>query len=135
MMMPLPRCEKVHVARAEFRTRVLIVDDEPLVRWSLSAGLRVAGFDPVTASCGTEALALACGRPAPAVVLIDAELYDTDSLVLIDQVRAAAPGCRILALTTAGSETAVRPRWSGITFVRKPFDLADVVRLVEKEVA
>ena len=135
MTMPLTRCEKVPVARAEFRTRVLIVDDEPLVRWSLAAGLRVAGFDAVTAACGAEAVALAYGRPAPAVVLIDAQLYDTDAIVLIDRLIAAAPGCRILALTTAGPDAAVRPCWAGITLVRKPFDLADVVRLVERAVA
>lgn len=134
-MMPSSTCGIVHIATAKSRGRVLIVDDEPLVRWSLASALRTAGFDPVTTSCGAEALVLAYGRPAPAMVLIDAQLYDTDALVLIGQVMAAAPGCHILALTTAGPEAAVRPRWSGITFVRKPFDLAEVVRLVESEVA
>ena len=134
-MMPSSTCGIIHLAPAKSRGRVLIVDDEPLVRWSLAAALLAAGFDPVTTSSGAEARVFAYGRPAPAVVLIDAQLYDTDALVLIDQVMAGAPGCRILALTTAGPDAAVRPPWSGITLVRKPFDLADVVRLVESSVA
>ncbi len=133
-MMPSPASGKVHVAAGKIRARVLVVDDEPLVRWSLASALRVAGFDPVTASCGAEAVALACARPAPAVVLIDLELYDTDALVLVDRIREVAPTCRVLALTTSGSEVAARPAWPAVTLIRKPFDLAEVVRLVERAI-
>ncbi len=134
-MMPSPASGKIHVAAGKTRARVLIVDDEPLVRWSLASALRVAGFDSVTASCGAESVALACTRPAPAVVLIDLELYDTDARVLVDRIREVAPACRVLALTTSGSEVAARPAWLAVSLIRKPFDLADVVRLVEREVA
>ena len=134
-MMPFFTCGKVHIAPAKFRGRVLIVDDEPLVRWSLASALRAAGFNPVTASCGAEAVALACTQPAPEVLLIDLELYDTEALVLVDQIRAVAPACRILALTTLGPGVATRPPWSAGRLIRKPFDLADVVRRVEMEVA
>jgi DNA-binding NtrC family response regulator len=134
-MMPLTASGTIHVASEKTRARVLIVDDEPLVQWALASALRVAGFDPITASGAAEALAIARGLPAPAVVLIDVELYGTDARLLVEHVMSAAPGCRILALTTAGPETAARPRWSGITVVRKPFDLDDVVRLVEREAA
>jgi hypothetical protein len=43
--------------------------------------------------------------------------------------------CRVLALTTSGPEVTVGPPWLAITLIRKPFDLADVVRLVEREFA
>ena len=134
-MMPSSTCGIVHDAPAKSRGRVLIVDDEPLVRWSLAAALRAAGFDPVTASGGPEATALACSRPAPAVALVDMELYDTDCLVLIEQIRAHAPACRILALTTSGPERPSRPSWAAMRLIRKPFDLTDVVGLVEREIA
>ena len=130
-MMPVSTCGKVHSAPAKSRGRVLIVDEEPLVRWALASALAAAGFDPLTASCGAEALALVGTRPEPAVVLIDLELYDTDSGVLVDQIRAVAPACRIFALTTTGPGAAAPPPWSTVTLIRKPFDLADVVSLVE----
>jgi DNA-binding NtrC family response regulator len=136
-MMPLPTREIVRIDCAETRGRVLIVDDEPLVRWALATAVRTAGFEAVTASCGADALLLAESRPAPAAILIDLELYNTDCIALVEQIRAAAPGCRILVLTTSGPDGAPRAAsfWAGVPLIRKPFDLADVVRLVEREVA
>ena len=127
----------VRIDCAETRGRVLIVDDEALVRWALAAALRAAGFTAVTASCGTDAVLLASDRPAPDAVLIDLELYNTDCIALVEQIRAAAPRCRVLVLTTAGPEAAPRAdsSWAGVPLIRKPFDLAEVVRLVESAVA
>jgi two-component system KDP operon response regulator KdpE len=134
-MMQSSRCEIVPVARVNSRGRVLIVDDEPLIRWSLAAALRAAGFDPVAASSGAEAMTLAAVRPAPAAVLIDLELYDTDCRLLVEQITAFAPGCRVLALTTSGPDVARQSPWFTVPFIRKPFDLGDVVRLIEREIA
>jgi CheY-like chemotaxis protein len=134
MMPPFP-CEILQAPREIVRVRVLIVDDEPLVRWALASALRARGFDTATASCAAEALAEACtGRP-PAIVLIDLELYGTDSRALAEQIRATAPGCRIVALSTSGLEAPAAAPWSGVTLIRKPFDLPDVIRLVERELA
>ncbi len=119
---------KVPMPRAKLPTRVLIVDNELLVRWSLSAGLSLAGFETLTATGADEALELARQRPPPDVVLLDAGLYDGDAAALLEDLRLAAPGCRVVALTTAGHET---PAWKDITVITKPFDLADVVRRVE----
>ena len=74
-MMPSCPCGRIRVACAEFRARVLIVDDEPLVRWSLSSGLQTVGFDVVTASSGAEALTRARESPAPDIVILDLHLY------------------------------------------------------------
>jgi len=135
--MPSPTREIVRIACAETRGRVLIVDDEALVRWALATALRAAGFLAVTASCGADALLLAQDRPAPDAVLIDLELYNTDCIELVEQIRAAAPGCRVLVLTTSGPEVAPRAAspWASVPLIRKPFDLTEVVRLVESAVA
>lgn len=127
-------CGKIHTAAAQFRPRVLIVDDEPLVRWSLSSGLCVEGFDAVTASSGAEALTLAGRQPKPDVVLLDVRLYGADPRALLEELRLIAPRCRVLVLTTAGQELPL-PRWDGVTVVGKPFDLAEVVRLVRAAAA
>lgn len=132
-MMSSPTREIVRIDCAETRGRVLIVDDEALVRWALATALRTAGFAVVTASCGADAVIMAEHRPAPDAVLIDLELYNTDCIVLVEQIRAAAPNCRVLVLTTSGPELAPRgsSSWAGVPLIRKPFDLAEVVGLVE----
>jgi DNA-binding NtrC family response regulator len=134
-MKPSSTCGIIHIASANSRGRVLIVDDEPLVRWSLAAALNAAGFEAVTAACGTDAVARVGAGPAVAVVIIDLELYATDCLALVDSILAASPACRVLALTTAGTETPMRASWTAVPHIRKPFDVADVVRLVETELA
>lgn len=133
-MVPSSHREKVPTARAEIPPRVLIIDDEPLIRWSLSAGLRLEGFDAVTAASPEEARSMAGQWPGPDVVLLDLRLYDTDVCALIEDLRRAAPACRFLVLTTSGKD-AQRCGIQGVTVITKPFDLAEVVRLVHAAVA
>ena len=128
-MMPSSRCGKVPTTPAKLRTCVLIIDDELLVRWSLSTGLRLAGFHAITASSSAEALTLARQPPHPDIVLLDSRLYGTDPAGLLVDLRFAAPRCRFVILTTSRHETQA-PHWDGITVITKPFDLADVVRVV-----
>jgi two-component system response regulator PrrA len=122
-------CGEFSPARTEIPRRVLVVDDEPLVRWSVATGLRLAGFDACAAGSAVEACALARQFPHPDVVLLDAGLWDTDPRELLDEIRKMAPQCRFLILAVTGQPLALPP-WDGLTVVRKPFDLHEVVRLV-----
>ena len=133
-MMPSSASGKSRTALAKVPVRVLIVDDELLVRWSLSTGLRLSGFETDTASSSAEALTLARQQPHPDVMLLDSRLYDSNPTVLVEELRLAAPGCRFVRLTTSRHEPQAPP-WVGITVITKPFDMADVVRLIGAAVA
>jgi DNA-binding NtrC family response regulator len=109
---------------------VLVVDDEPLVRWSLTTGLRLAGFDAVPAADVSETLAQAALPPRPAVVLLDVSLWNADPRQVLAEIRSIAPDCRFLILAVEGQAVALPP-WDNVSVVRKPFDLDEVVRLVE----
>jgi DNA-binding response OmpR family regulator len=132
--MPSSCCGKCHTGRAKSPARVLIVDDEPLVRWSLSTGLRLAGYDTLTAYSSAVALTLARQHPHPDVVLLDSQLYDGDPARLLEELRLAAPRCRFVMLTTSGHRTPT-PGWDDVAVITKPFDLAEVVRLIGIAVA
>lgn len=131
-MMPPLTCAKVPTIPDKFPGRVLIVDDEPLVRWALATGLRDAGFHAETVSTGAEALARAEAIPHPDAVLLDARLHDCDTELLLQQLHLAAPGCRFLVMTTERHGTAA-PGYDAL-MIRKPFDLSDVVRRVGEAV-
>ena len=124
---------KLRIVPAKLLGRVLVVDDEPLVCWSLAAGLRQAGFATDTASTAAEALDLAGLRPHPDAVLIDRRLHDCDLVSLVHQLRTIAPDCRLLMMTTDRYEQLETP-YDAVT-VRKPFDLSEVVRQIGAEVA
>ena len=66
--------------------RVLICDDDELVRARLAALLRTADFDVEQASCGEEALRIMSQRPCQ-VLLTDWQMPDMDGLTLCRIVR------------------------------------------------
>ena len=107
---------------------VLVIDNEPLVRWSLVAGLRHAGFDAIAAGTAEDARQLAC-QVEPDLVLLDVRLWNTDAPRLLDEIRVFSPACQIVILAVEGQDLTL-PAWRGIAVVRKPFDLDAVVDLV-----
>lgn len=113
---------------AKVPARVLVVDSEPLVRWALTVSLSAAGYDVATAANGADAFEIAARAPHPAVVLLDLR-PDTHDQAFLDQIKQIAPGCRVLVLTTERRGGAP-PGWLGAEVIEKPFDLAEVVRLV-----
>ena len=127
-MMPLPAHERINTERGEFPSRVLIVDGEPLIRWSLAVGLRLGGFDTIAASTGAQAVALAGTSPQPDAILLDLDLFGADPAVLLADLKSVAPDCRFVLMTTG--EGNVFPDGSNTRVIKKPFDLGDVVRVV-----
>jgi DNA-binding response OmpR family regulator len=105
------------------RRRVLVIDDEPLIRWALSVGLSAAGFEAVAAANAAEALAAAGSCPPPDVLLLD--LHQRDCSQLLASLRALAPLCRVLVLGTCCNGSS--ERWEGLEVIAKPFDLRNVV--------
>jgi DNA-binding NarL/FixJ family response regulator len=81
-------------------TRVLLVDDQDLVRQGLRLILELAGLDVVgEARDGAEALA-AVAEHDPDVVLMDLRMPGMDGIEATRRITAAHPGVRVLALTT-----------------------------------
>lgn len=115
------------------RPAVLVVDDEPLIRWSLSEGLSEGGFAVRLASSGAEARAAlaACGDQG-LVVLLDMRLPDVVDLSLLREIRHRWPHVPVVVMTAHGTmEDASRAVELGAyRFVDKPFDVAEIVRVV-----
>ena len=116
-MIPTCDCGTFPGARAEIPPRVLVVDDEPLVCWSLTTALRLAGFDAHSAADAAEARTLARQTPLPDVVLLDVRLWDTDRRQLLAEIREPSPHCRFLILAVAGQGECER-RYAGATETR-----------------
>lgn len=111
---------------------LLIVDDEPLIGASLSAFFSAEGFETMVADSGARALALVESHP-PDAVLLDLVLGDMDGLDVLRALReheASAP--KVILLTAHGSiDSAVAAMKAGAyDFIRKPFDLDEVLATV-----
>jgi DNA-binding NtrC family response regulator len=112
---------------------VLVVDDEPLIRWAIREALEDAGYVVVEAGTAREALAQLTRSGPVAVALLDLRLPDCNDLTLLRGVRRDAPSCRIVMMTAHGTPELMAEaiRAGAFSTVSKPFDLARVVGLVQ----
>ncbi len=111
---------------------VLVVDDEPLIRWSLINRLKEEGYR--TAEAGTANEAVAQHREGVDLVLLDYALPDANGLSVLKQIKDTDPDTLVIMLT-ANTEVgiAVEAMKSGaFHYANKPFDLDEVMLLVEK---
>ena len=111
---------------------ILIVDDEQLIRWSLSSRLKDEGYR--TLEAGTAAEALSQHRDGVDLVLLDIGLPDASGLSVLKQIKETDPDTLVIMLTgETGVQTAVEAMKAGaFHYANKPFDLDEVALLVEK---
>ncbi len=100
--------------------RVLLVDDEFLVRQVLAEQLRHAGFDVVEAEDGTTALALIGGGEAFDVLVSDRSMPGIDGVTLITRVRAERPALPAVLLTGFAGGSGAPAVTADYTVLRKP---------------
>ncbi|HEX8027622.1 MAG TPA: sigma-54 dependent transcriptional regulator [Vicinamibacterales bacterium] len=111
---------------------ILVVDDEPLIRWSLVNRLKEEGYR--TAEAGTASEAVAQHRDGVDLVLLDYALPDANGLEVLRQVKETDPDTLVIMLT-ANTEVGVAVeamKRGAFHHANKPFDLDEVVVLVEK---
>jgi two-component system response regulator ResD len=111
-------------------TRVLVVDDEPMVRDVLARYLAKEGFAVETAEDGEAALT-AYERTAPDLVLLDLMLPRVDGLEVFRRMRERGPAA-VIMLTAKGEETdrVVGLELGADDYVTKPFSPREVVARV-----
>jgi DNA-binding NtrC family response regulator len=121
--------------RKKSATRVLVVDDEPLVRWSIAETLAAHGRDIVEASDANSAFAaILDSAHEPDAVLLDLKLPDSDDLSLLASVRRVLPGVPVILMTAFGTPEVLEDarRLGVFTVLDKPFDLDELDNLVER---
>lgn len=112
---------------------VLVVDDEPNMRWVLQEALERAGYHVTGAASGEEALD-ALGKGPVDLVILDLKLKGMDGLSTLRQIHARWPTVVVLILTAYGTvATAVEAMQSGASdYLRKPFDVEEVLFKVSR---
>jgi two-component system response regulator ResD len=110
--------------------RVLVVDDEPIVRDVLSRYLAKGGFAVETAEDGEQALAAFDASP-PDLVLLDLMLPRLDGIEVFTRIR-ADHDTPVIMLTAKGEETdrVVGLEIGADDYVAKPFSPREVVARV-----
>jgi two-component system, NtrC family, response regulator AtoC len=130
---PLPRWEISRPTARKHPHRALVIDDEPLIRWSVSETLTDLGLDVRQAGDAASALRHITSDPfAFDVILLDLRLPDMRDLSLMGTLRQLQPEASIVLMTAYGTDEIVeRAIALGVEAVlNKPFELGTLVDAV-----
>ncbi len=113
--------------------RVLIVDDEPLMRLSMVDALEGIGCEVTAAATGTEGLHVLATRPFD-LVITDLRLPGADGLTILKASKERSPTTEVIVITAHGSvDTAVGAMKLGAyDYVTKPFQMDELLLVVER---
>ncbi len=119
-------------------SRILIIDDDPNLRKTLTDILKIKGYETFGAENGTDGLAWLDGNIAN-VAIIDLGLPDMDGIEVLKKVKAAYPATGIIVLTgNASLDSAIdATNWGAFSYILKPYEtdllLLNIRRAIEKQ--
>ncbi len=113
--------------------RILVVDDEKLIRWSVGERLQRNGYEVLSAESGEEALEVLAAQ-APDLMLLDVRLPGIDGIATLQRALAVVPELAVLMMSAHSTvDIAVEAMKHGaIDFLVKPFPFQALDAAVER---
>ncbi len=113
--------------------KILVVDDEKLIRWTLEQHLVKEGYEVASAESAEKGLALINEDP-PDLVLLDNRLPEMTGLELLEKLNVQERGIMVIMITAYGMvETAVKAMKHGAyDYISKPFNLEEITFVIKK---
>jgi DNA-binding NtrC family response regulator len=114
--------------------KILVVEDEPVVRSLCKAALKHYGFEPILASDGAEGLEIYRRlHPEIALVLSDLMMPKLSGLEMVDGMFAINRHANIILMTGYDSHSEVPERLQKVcALLDKPFSVQELIRAVRK---
>jgi len=102
--------------------KILVIDDEPIVRTSCIRLLGPEGYEVKSASSGKEALELLENEPFN-LVLLDLKMPDMDGIEVLKKIKDTWPDTKVVMITGYSTvETAVKTlKLGAFSYLEKPF--------------
>lgn len=113
--------------------RVLVVDDEALIRWSIVEKLSSHGYTATEADDAASALSALRFDAKPDVIFLDYRLPDSKDLGLLRQIRQLAPDAAVIMMTAFGTPEMFKEALDlgAYQVLTKPFDLLHLPELAD----
>jgi two-component system, chemotaxis family, chemotaxis protein CheY len=121
-----PRLELDQVKMSDGK-RVLVVDDEPAIRYAVEDALSDAGYNVATAQHGAQALE-EVSRMRPHVILLDLMMPVMDGWTFLRH----CTDIPVVLMSASYNLRGALPREPVMGVLPKPFDLDDLIDLVAK---
>jgi len=115
--------------------RVLVVDDEALIRWSIVETLTDLGCSVIEAGDGEGALRTLTDASKPVdVIVLDYRLPDSDNLTLLSTIRRVAPASQVIMMTAYGTPDVIKGALDlgAHRVMSKPFEMREMASAVQQ---
>jgi CheY-like chemotaxis protein/PAS domain-containing protein len=112
--------------------KILVVDDEPLIRRIIQAILSREGYQIETAENGEEALKLLQSKQGFDLVITDLVMPGIGGLELIDKIREKDDETLVFCISGGGNESSIQLERTGLIdeIISKPFGQENLVSLI-----
>ncbi len=112
--------------------KVLIVDDEDALRYSLKRALSNRSFHIFEADSGEKAIEVA-QKEMPNIVLLDNRMKGMNGIEALQHLRGICPAAKIIIMTafTTTQTTIEAMKFGAFDYIMKPFDLSKILKLVD----
>jgi two-component system, NtrC family, response regulator AtoC len=126
-------CHHARRVQALIEKRILVVDDEYLIRWTLQKNLEKAGYRVLVSESGEDALQK-IREDAPDLVLLDIKLPGMDGFEVLDKALSIDEGIIPIMITASEDvDRVVRAiKLGAFDYITKPFDFGKVLLSVQK---
>lgn len=111
--------------------KILIVDDDPVIRALVSDYLAAFGYDVITAESGKECLER-LDSVSPDILFLDMQMPDMTGRDVLVSLKSAGREDVPVVLFSANDESRKNTSREGVApaaFLRKPFDMKELLRL------
>jgi CheY-like chemotaxis protein len=121
-------------ARPRDQTRVLVVDDDRLVRRLMTDGLRSLQYQVTACENGEQALAT-LDRERFDLLLVDFAMPGMNGAEVASTAQNRQPGIKVLMVSGYADSAAVEAALASARLLRKPFDVAELGAAVAETLA
>src|SRR5438067_11822601 len=114
--------------------RVLIIDDDPRIRDTVSTLLQIHGFPVATAADGAQALLQLKRPPLPRLIMLDVMMPNMDGWQFRAELFKDATLASIPVVVTSGISAAyqLKGHLQGVAYLEKPFDEEKLLAVVRQ---
>ncbi|MFP4156942.1 MAG: sigma-54-dependent transcriptional regulator [Opitutales bacterium] len=116
--------------------RILVVDDDDDLRYSLKRVLSARKYEVLEADSGEQGLEMA-QKHSPHVILLDNRMGGMSGMEALQHLRGINPNAMIIVMTAYGTtQTTIEAmKFGAFDYIMKPFDLKKILSLTEAAVA
>ena len=116
--------------------KVLIIDDDDDLRYSLKRVLSGRQYEVIEASSGEDGLVKA-EKHSPHVILLDNRMGGMSGMEALQHLRGINPNAMIILMTAYGTtQTTIEAmKFGAFDYIMKPFDLKKILTLTESAIA